>query len=236
MPILEVNRVFCGYGDVEILHGPSIQIRQDEIVSIIGPNGAGKSTLLKTIMGFLSPSEGNIVFQGKDIIHLKPYQRVWKGIAYVPQLDNVFPSLTIEENLEMGAYVMKNRGIQDEVEKVYSLFPQLGEKRDQKAKNLSGGERQMLAMGKTLMTEPRVLLLDEPTSGLSPLVRGWMFEKIVKIHQKGIAIIIVEQNAYEALKISDRGYVLAMGINRLEDTGVGIMNNDEVKRLYLGGE
>jgi len=236
MPILEVNRVFCGYGDVEILHGPSIQIRQDEIVSIIGPNGAGKSTLLKTIMGFLSPSEGNIVFQGKDIIHLKPYQRVWKGIAYVPQLDNVFPSLTIEENLEMGAYVMKNRGIQDEVEKVYSLFLQLGEKRDQKAKNLSGGERQMLAMGKTLMTEPKVLLLDEPTSGLSPLVRGWMFEKIVEIHQKGIAIIIVEQNAYEALKISNRGYVLTMGINRLEDTGVGIMNNDEVKRLYLGGE
>jgi len=234
MRVLEARNLTSGYGETDILHDVSIKLDEKEIVSIIGPNGAGKSTLLKTIFGILRPSQGVIELQGEEITELSPDKIVRKGMSYVPQVDNVFSSLTIQENLEMGAFV-RTDDYRDRLQEVYALFPLLKERRNQKVGSLSGGQRQMVAMGRALMLDPKVLLLDEPSASLAPLLVEMIFEKIVDINKTGVAIVVVEQNARETLKISHRGYVLAMGRKIFEDTGKAILENKEVGKLYLGG-
>lgn len=234
MIILKVEDITAGYTEVEILHNVHIQVKSGEIVSVIGPNGAGKSTLLKTIFGVLKPKRGIITLKDEDITGLKPDRIARRGISYVPQVDNVFPSLAIQENLEMGAYIRKDDYSQ-RLEEVFDLFPILKGRRKQKAGQLSGGQRQMVAMGRALMLDPQVLLLDEPSAGLAPLIVIDIFEKIKEINASGVAMVIVEQNAHEALKMAHHGYVLAMGKNVLDDSGEALLANDEVGRLYLGG-
>lgn len=234
MKLLEVHEITAGYGETDILEAVSIELRENEIVAIIGPNGAGKSTLLKTIFGLLTPREGSIKFINEEITGLSPNQIVKKGISYVPQLENVFPSLTVHENLEMGAFIRRDK-FQQKLSEIYHLFPMLRERRGDKAGKLSGGMRQMLAMGRALMLDPKVLLLDEPTASLAPLLVGMVFQKIVEVNRDGVAMIIVEQNAKETLKISHRGYVMAMGRKVFEDRGETLLNSEEIGRLYLGG-
>ena len=234
MIILKVEDITAGYTEVEILHNVHIQVKSGDIVSVIGPNGAGKSTLLKTIFGVLKPKKGKITLKDEDITGLKPDRIARRGISYVPQVDNVFPSLTIQENLEMGAFIRKDDYSQ-RLEEVFDLFPILKGRRKQKAGQLSGGQRQMVAMGRALMLDPQVLLLDEPSAGLAPLIVVDIFEKIKEINASGVAMVIVEQNAREALKMAHHGYVLAMGKNVLDDSGEALLANDEVGRLYLGG-
>ncbi len=234
MKLLEVHEITAGYGETDILEAVSIELRENEIVAIIGPNGAGKSTLLKTIFGLLTPREGSIKFLNEEITGLSPNQIVKKGISYVPQLENVFPSLTVHENLEMGAFIRRDK-FQQKLSEIYHLFPMLRERRGDKAGKLSGGMRQMLAMGRALMLDPKVLLLDEPTASLAPLLVGMVFQKIVEVNRAGVAMIIVEQNAKETLKISHRGYVMAMGRKVFEDRGETLLNSEEIGRLYLGG-
>ena len=233
MTVLEVDNIKAGYGDTEILHGVSCRVEEGEIVSIIGPNGAGKSTLMKAILGLLKPSEGRIIFNGRDITGKDPDQIVKEGICYVPQSDNVFPSLTVDENLEMGAFIRKD-DYKKRMDEIYQIFPDLKEKRKAKARKLSGGQRQMVAIGRALMLDPKLLLLDEPSAGLAPKLIQMIFDKIIKINQTGISILMVEQNARKALEVSHRGYVLAMGRNRFEDTGEALLNNEEIGKLYLG--
>jgi ABC-type branched-subunit amino acid transport system ATPase component len=211
-----------------------MQVKSGEIVAIIGPNGAGKSTLLKTIFGLLRPRQGKITLADKAITGLRPHKIVQRGISYVPQVKNVFPSLTIQENLEMGAFI-RTDDYSSRLKEVYALFPILYERRTERAGLLSGGQRQMVAMGRALMLDPQVLLLDEPSSGLAPRLVAMIFEKILEINATGVAIVIVEQNAREALKMSHHGYVLAMGKNVLDGPGQALLNNEEVGRLYLGG-
>jgi ABC-type branched-subunit amino acid transport system ATPase component len=232
--ILEAHNIKAGYGGVEILHGVSMEVDEAEIVSIIGPNGAGKSTLMKTILGILKPTRGKITFDGNDITGLDPDKIVRRGICYVPQTDNVFPSLTVEENLEMGAFIRKD-DYGGRMKEVYEIFPDLKEARRQRVRKLSGGQRQMVAMARALMLDPQVLLLDEPSASLSPRLVKLIFGKIVQINQSGVGILMVEQNAREALKICHRGYVLAMGRKKFEDTGQALLNNKKVGKLYLGG-
>jgi ABC-type branched-subunit amino acid transport system ATPase component len=234
MIILQVKDITVGYTEIDILHEVNINVQSDEIASIIGPNGAGKSTLLKTIFGLLKPRRGKITFKDWDITGLKPNMVVRKGISYVPQVDNVFPSMTIQENLEMGAFI-RNDDYNRRLEEVYELFPIMAERKRQKVGQLSGGQRQMVAMGRALMLDPDVLLLDEPSAGLAPVLVSGIFEKIKDINETGVAIIIVEQNAREALKMAHHGYVLAMGRNVLDDSGEALLANQEVGRLYLGG-
>ncbi len=234
MTILKAENITAGYSEVDILHDVDIQVTSGQIVSVIGPNGAGKSTLLKTIFGILKPRHGNVTLKGEDITGLKPDRIAKKGISYVPQVDNVFPSLTVEENLEMGAFIREDDYSQ-RLEEIYALFPVLGERKNQKAGQLSGGQRQMVAMGRALMLDPQVLLLDEPSAGLAPVLVSSIFEKIIEINSTGVAMIIVEQNAREALKMAHHGYVLAMGKNVLDDSGKELLTNEEVGRLYLGG-
>ncbi len=234
MTILKTEGITAGYTKVDILHEVNIRVKTGEIVSVIGPNGAGKSTLLKTIFGILNPREGNVTLKNEDITGLKPDRIARKGISYVPQVDNIFPSMTIEENLEMGAFI-RNDDYSQRLDEIYDLFPILKERRKQKAGQLSGGQRQMVAMGRALMVDPRVLLLDEPSAGLSPILVADIFDKIVEINETGLSIIIVEQNAREALKMAHHGYVLAMGKNVLDDKGDALLANEEVGRLYLGG-
>jgi ABC-type branched-subunit amino acid transport system ATPase component len=235
MMILEADKITAGYTtEVNILYDVDIRLKSGQIVSVIGPNGAGKSTLLKTIFGILKPSNGNIRLKDEDITGLKPDKVTQKGISYVPQVDNVFPSLTIQENLEMGAFIREDDYSQ-RLNEIYELFPVLGERKKQKAGQLSGGQRQMVAMGRALMLDPQVLLLDEPSAGLSPKLVDMIFEKIIDINKTGVSMIIVEQNAREALKMADHGYVLAMGRNVLDDSGDALLANEEVGRLYLGG-
>ena len=234
MVILSAESITAGYGEVDILHRVDLQVKRGEIVSIIGPNGAGKSTLLKTIFGLLNPREGRIILNNDDITGLRPDVIVRKGISYVPQVDNVFPSMTIQENLEMGAFIRAD-DFSHRLSEVYGLFPILEERKKQKVGQLSGGQRQMVAMGRALMLDPQILLLDEPSAGLAPLLVSHIFEKIEEINGTGVAIVIVEQNAREALKMSHRGYVLAMGKNELEGEGQALLENEEVGRLYLGG-
>jgi len=235
MALLEVRGITAGYGDTEILRNVSIEVGEREIVSIIGPNGAGKSTLMKTIFGLLHPREGSIIFDGEDITHLQPYQIVERGMCYVPQVANVFTDLTVAENLEMGAFLAKNVDIGARMEKVFEYFPRLRERRNQRAGKMSGGERQMVAMGSALMLEPKLILMDEPSAGLSPKMVNAIFEQIRKINEAGPAILIVEQNAKLSLEMSHRGYVLASGENRFEGTGRELLNDPEIGRLYLGG-
>lgn len=236
MALLEVNTVFSGYGGMEVLHGVSMHVDADEIVTIIGPNGAGKSTLLKTIMGYLIPTNGTILFREQDVSRVEPNKKVKRGIAYVPQLEGIFPSLTIQENLEMGGYSIDSEKVKQGIENAYDTFPVLREKRNKKGHTLSGGQRQMLAMGRALMTEPSLILLDEPSAGLAPKVADAIFDQIGNMHEtRGAAIIIVEQDAERSLSISDRGYVLAMGQNEFTDSADQILNNEQIRKAYLGG-
>lgn len=235
MKLLQVKDVYSGYGDTEILHGVSMYLNEGEIVTIIGPNGAGKSTLLKTIMGYLRPTRGRILFQDEDVTVLRPDEKVRRGIGFVPQLENVFPSLTVEENLEMGGYIEDRRRLMERIEQAYELFPVLRERRRQRVRTMSGGQRQMLAMARALMTEPSLLLLDEPSAGLSPKVSTAVFEMIKEIHRREKTIIIVEQDAYQSLGISNRGYVLAMGQKEYEDEAHKILDSRKIREAYLGG-
>jgi branched-chain amino acid transport system ATP-binding protein len=223
-----------GYGGADILKGVSMRLDEREIVVIIGPNGAGKSTVMKAVFGLVALREGRITFDGQDIARLPTEQRVRRGLAYVPQERNVFVSLSVHENLEMGAFVRSTvpRSVYD---RVYTLFPPLAEKRRQAAGELSGGQRQMLAVGRALMVEPKVLLLDEPTAGLSPRAMDEIFACIRAINREGVAILMVEQNAKQALGLAHRGYVLATGENRFTDTGAALLANREVAESFLGG-
>jgi len=231
--ILEVEDVYSGYGETEILHGVSVYVAPGEIATIIGPNGSGKSTLMKTIFGLLMPTRGKVALDNEDITGLRPDRIVRKGMCYVPQSDNVFPSLTVLENLEMGAFI-RDDDYSGSINDVFARFPVLEERKSQRAGSLSGGEQQMLAMGKALMLNPKVLLLDEPSAGLAPRMVEEILQKIVEIKKSGVAILMVEQNAKEGLRLSDRGYVLAMGKKRFEDEGLALLNNPDVGRLYLG--
>ena len=233
-PLLEVKDVIAGYvSEVDILHGVSITVHGGEMVAIIGPNGAGKSTLLRAIFGLLAVRQGQISLKGQDITNRRTDELVLRGISYVPQVDNVFPSLTILENLEMGGFV-REKGVAERIDYVLSLFSDLADRRGEKAGRLSGGQRQMLALGRALMLDPDVLLLDEPSASLSPKMVEMIFDRIKVINAEGTGVLLVEQNAREALTASHRGYVLAMGENRLEGEAKSLLDNDEVGKLYLG--
>ncbi|MFQ5973664.1 MAG: ABC transporter ATP-binding protein, partial [Alphaproteobacteria bacterium] len=217
MGLIEVEDIHAGYDGTEVLHGISVHVDDREVVTIIGPNGAGKSTLLKAIMGYVVVHAGRVRFDGADIAPLRPDQRVRHGIAYVPQLENVFPSLTVDENLRMGGYLVGRNQLKEKIGEVYAQFPRLVERRNQRVRTMSGGERQMLALARALMTDPRLLLLDEPSAALSPRMAGEVFDKVVEIHEQGKTVIIVEQEAQRSLEISDRCYVLVDGRNAFED-------------------
>ena len=234
MALLEASDLVAGYGETEILHGVSITVSEGEVITIIGPNGCGKSTLMKAIVGLLRIRTGSVTFRGADISALPPEQIVRTGLCYVPQTSNVFPSLTIRENLEMGAFVRRD-DYRGRVDEMFRLFPDLALRPAQKAGRLSGGQRQMLAIARALMLDPALVLLDEPSAGLSPAMTGLVFERIREINGTGVAVVLVEQNAREALGMSDRGYILVSGENRLEDTGRDLLDNPDVASLYLGG-
>ena len=223
-----------GYGSADILHNCTIGVEKGEIAVIVGPNGAGKSTAMKATFGMLNLREGHVKFNGEDITHLKPEERVLKGMGFVPQTHNVFTSMSVEENLEMGAFI-RTDDISDSIAQVYDLFPILKEKRKQPAGQLSGGQRQQVAVGRALMTHPQVLLLDEPTAGVSPIVMDELFDRIIEIARMGVAILMVEQNAKQALEIADKGYVLVQGANRFTDSGEALLANPDVRRSFLGG-
>jgi neutral amino acid transport system ATP-binding protein len=232
--LLETSDLVAGYvPEVDILGGVSVNVKEGEIVTIVGPNGAGKSTLIKTIFGLLHPREGRIVFREEDIGGRKPHDITRLGLSYVPQLDNVFPNLTVEENLEMGSLDRSRTG--EQRDHMYELFPRLGERRGQPAGTMSGGERQMVAMAKALMPDPEVLLLDEPSAGLAPAFVDAIFEKTREINHAGVTIVMVEQNARRALAMSDRGYVLDLGKDRFEGPGRELLEDPKVAELYLGG-
>jgi len=233
-PILETEGLVAGYlAEVDILNGVSIRVSEGEIVTVVGPNGAGKSTLIKTIFGLLHPREGRVEFQGANIAGLKPHDITRRGLSYVPQLDNVFPTLTVEENLEMGS--LDRATTRNQMARMYELFPRLGERRGQDAGTMSGGERQMVAMAKALMPNPKVLLLDEPSAGLAPAFVDAIFEKTQEVNREGVTIVMVEQNARRALEMSDRGYVLDLGQDRFEGPGPDLLTDPKVAELYLGG-
>jgi branched-chain amino acid transport system ATP-binding protein len=232
--ILRADEIRAGYvPGVDILNGCSLTLNAGEIVGIIGPNGAGKSTLLKAIFGLLTVREGSIVHRGDSVLGMKAHELVARGIGYVPQRENVFPSLSILENLEMGCYLRKAE-VASQTEFILGLFPRLAERRNQRAGSLSGGERQMLAMGRALMMKPEVLLLDEPSAGLSPMLQDQVFLRTREINQTGVSVIMVEQNARRCLQICDRGYVLDQGRNAYTDTGTNLLNDPKVVELYLG--
>lgn len=234
-PLLEVRDVCAGYvKDLDILQGVNFRVFPGELVAVIGPNGAGKSTLAKTIFGLLTPHRGQIVFAGASIAGQKSDQIVQRGLSYVPQIANVFRSLTVEENLEMGAFVRRDVSLQSLKAEIFARFPRLADRRKQRAGTLSGGERQMLAMGKALMLKPTLLLLDEPSAALSPMLVNDVFEQIRQVNQSGTAIVLVEQNARRALEMADRGYVLEAGRDRFEGRGSDLLNDPKVGELYLG--
>ncbi|MDP4842458.1 MAG: ABC transporter ATP-binding protein, partial [Burkholderiaceae bacterium] len=224
-----------GYGGADILNDCTIAVERGEIAVIVGPNGAGKSTAMKALFGMLTIREGAVQLEGQDITHLTPQDRVALGMGFVPQTNNVFTSMSVEENLEMGAFLRKD-DFRATIEQVFDLFPILKEKRKQPAGQLSGGQRQQVAVGRALMTQPKVLMLDEPTAGVSPIVMDELFDRIIEIARTGIAILMVEQNARQALNIADKGYVLVQGSNRFTDTGEALMANPEVRRTFLGGK
>ena len=234
MALLTVDGITAGYGEMDILHEVSIHLEEGEIVSLIGPNGAGKSTVMKTVFGLIKPRLGKITLRNEDLTARSPDQIVHLGMCYVPQTENVFPSLTVKENLEMGAFI-NNEHINEQILEMFNLFPDLKKFERKKAGDLSGGQRQMVAMARSLMLRPTVLLLDEPSAGLSPLLVDMIFDKIIEINKTGVSILMVEQNAKQALRLSDRGYVLATGRNRFEGTGSDLLHDEEVARLYLGG-
>ena len=233
--VLTIDDIHCGYGETEILHGVSLRVREGEIVVIIGPNGAGKSTAMKSVFGLVNVTGGSVRLGDEDITAMPPDRVVRRGVCYVPQTSNVFPNLSVEENLEMGGYV-RTDDLRPRISEIYDIFPPLRDKRQQPAGTLSGGQRQMVAMGKALMLEPRILLLDEPTAGLSPLFRGEIFKVVKQINATGIPILMVEQNAKQALGIADHGYILVDGENRLDDTGPALLANPDVAEMFLGGK
>ncbi|MDP7568394.1 MAG: ABC transporter ATP-binding protein [Arenicellales bacterium] len=223
-----------GYGAADILHDCTIGVDKGEIAVVVGPNGAGKSTAMKAVFGMLSLREGKVMMDGVDITALKPQERVRQGMGFVPQTNNVFTSLTVEENLEMGAFIRRD-DFSDTMVQVFDLFPVLKEKRSQLAGELSGGQRQQVAVGRALMTRPEVLMLDETTAGVSPIVMDELFDRVIEVARTGIAILMVEQNAKQALNIADKGYVLVQGRNRYTDTGAALIANPEVRKAFLGG-
>ena len=234
MALLEASEIVAGYGETEILHGVSLIVDEGEIVTIIGPNGCGKSTLMKTLAGLVGVRSGRVSFNGDDISSTPPERVVGKGLCYVPQSANIFASLSIRENLEMGAFLRKD-DYRGRINDMFDLFPDLAQAPGRKAQTLSGGQRQMLAIARALMLDPSLLLLDEPSAGLSPAMFNLVFERIVSINATGVAMLLVEHNAREALQMSSRGYVIVNGENRLEDTGPELLNNPEISRMYLGG-
>ena len=223
-----------GYGAVDILHGCTITVERGEVAVIVGPNGAGKSTAMKAIFGLVTLRAGTVMLDGEDITRLSPQERVRKGMGFVPQERNVFTTMTVQENLEMGAYI-RDGDIADTMAQVFDLFPVLKDRRQQAAGELSGGQRQQVAVGRALMTRPRLLMLDEPTAGVSPIVMDELFERVLEIRATNIAILMVEQNAAQALSIADRGYVLVTGRNRYTDSGEALLSDPDVRRSFLGG-
>ncbi len=234
MSFLEGAGMTGGYGGADIIHDCLIAVERGEIAVIVGPNGAGKSTAMKALLGMVRLRSGTVRLGGEDITALSPQDRVGRGMAFVPQTDNVFATLTVRENLEMGAFLRQD-GIDETMERVFELFPAVGENRDRPAGALSGGQRQQVAVGRALMTEPAVLLLDEPTAGVSPIVMEDLFERMLEIRSAGIAVLMAEQNARQALAIADRGYVLVTGENRFTDSGQALLADPGVRRSFLGG-
>jgi len=233
-PFLIGESMTGGYGPVDILHDCTIAVDPGQIAVIVGPNGAGKSTAMKAVFGMLNLRGGHVKLDGEDITKLSPQDRVAKGMAFVPQTNNIFVSMTVEENLEMGAFLRRD-DIGATMEQVYELFPILRDKRRQAAGELSGGQRQQVAVGRALMTQPKVLMLDEPTAGVSPIVMDELFDRIIEVARTGISILMVEQNARQALNIADMGYVLVQGANRYTDTGEALLADPEVRKTFLGG-
>ena len=235
MAFFEGTQMTAGYGDgPDIISSCSISANRGEIVAILGPNGAGKSTAMKAMLGLLNLKSGNVTLDGEDISKISPQDRVKQGISFVPQTRNVFAELTVRENLEIGGF-LREEGLDQMIENIYNLFPILSEKKSQIVGQLSGGQRQQVALGRALMSEPSVLMLDEPTAGVSPIVMDELFEHIIKVKKTNVAIIMVEQNAKQALSISDRGYVLVTGQNKFEGSGNELLNDPEVRRSFLGG-
>ena len=234
MSYLIGDKLTGGYGGADILHDCTIAAEKGEIAVIVGPNGAGKSTAMKAVFGMLQIRKGSVTLDGEDITALSPQARVAKGMAFVPQNNNVFPSMSVQENLEMGAFLRRD-DINTTMEQVFELFPILKEKRRQNAGELSGGQRQQVAVGRSLMTQPKLLMLDEPTAGVSPIVMDELFDRIIEVARTGISILMVEQNARQALNIADKGYVLVQGENRFTDTGQALLNDPEVRKSFLGG-
>ena len=224
----------AGYGGAEIIKKCNVKVEEGEIVVVIGPNGAGKSTAMKAMLGMLNLNNGSVFFNDKDITGMLPQDRVNLGIAFVPQNKNVFTGMTVEENLEMGAF-LRNDNIQDTIDEIYNLFPVLKEKRNQSVGELSGGQRQQVAFGRALMTKPKILMLDEPTAGVSPIVMDDLFSRIIEVGKTGVGILMVEQNAKQALSIANRGYVLVNGKNKIEGTGSDLLKNPDVRKSFLGG-
>ena len=230
-----VGKNLCGgYGGPDILKDCNIEVAKGEVVGIVGPNGAGKSTAMKAFLGMLQMTGGSITLGGEDIMHMSPQQRVRQGIGFVPQTHNVFTGLTVEENLEMGAFI-RDDDISGTMEEIYELFPILKEKRFQAAGELSGGQRQQVAVGRAMMTRPSVLMLDEPTAGVSPIVMDELFDRILEVKARDVAVLMVEQNARQALEIADKGYVLVMGENRFTGTGAELLADNDVRKSFLGG-
>ena len=233
-PLIDARDVHGGYGGMNILNGVNMTLEADEVGVIVGPNGAGKSTMLKAVFGLLHVNQGEILLNGQPIQNLPPNQLVKRGMGFVPQEKNVFPSLSVQENLEMGAF-LKPQNVKRMLAQIYEFFPPLYEKRRQPAGELSGGQRQMVAMGRALMAEPSLLLLDEPTAGLSPLYMNEIFDRVKQINAAGVGILMVEQNAKQALAIADKGFVLAAGQNRFTDTGAALLADPDVAKSFLGG-
>ncbi|MBL9060763.1 MAG: ABC transporter ATP-binding protein [Mangrovicoccus sp.] len=233
-PFLDARGMTGGYGAADILHGCDLSVAKGEIAVIVGPNGAGKSTAMKAVFGMLTLRQGQVRLGGQDITRLTPQERVRRGMGFVPQTHNVFPTMTVEENLEMGAFI-RTDDFRATMDQVYHLFPVLRDKRNQNAGELSGGQRQQVAVGRALMTKPELLMLDEPTAGVSPIVMDELFDRIIEVARTGISILMVEQNARQALAIADKGYVLVQGRNRFTDTGAALLANPEVRRSFLGG-
>ena len=235
MAFFEGTQMTAGYGDgPDIISSCSISANRGEIVAILGPNGAGKSTAMKAMLGLLNLKSGSVTLDGEEISKISPQDRVKQGISFVPQTRNVFAELTVRENLEIGGF-LREEGLDQMIENIYNLFPILSEKKSQIVGQLSGGQRQQVALGRALMSEPSVLMLDEPTAGVSPIVMDELFEHIIKVKKTNVAIIMVEQNAKQALSISDRGYVLVTGQNKFEGSGEELLNDPEVRRSFLGG-
>ena len=234
MSFLIGESMTCGYGGADILHSCTVGVDPGEIAVVVGPNGAGKSTAMKAMFGMLDLREGRVMLDGSDISALAPQERVLHGMGFVPQNNNVFTSMTVGENLEMGAFIRRD-DIADTMAQVYDLFPVLRDKRRQPAGELSGGQRQQVAVARALMTQPKILMLDEPTAGVSPIVMDELFDRIIEVARTGIAILMVEQNAKQALNIADKGFVLVQGRNAYTDTGAALMANAEVRRAFLGG-